>query len=114
MLAAAALFFTGLPAQDPPRLCRTVHGRLYVANGTPAVRIWVIGTKRVLGVPATDGSDMPHLPRNVQRRWRGTSDSAFYSDVYGDFRVCAWKPQRPGEMQRVRVVSAQNLVIQRR
>ena len=30
--------------------CFEFHGRMFVSNGTPGVRIWPVGTKRLLGV----------------------------------------------------------------
>jgi hypothetical protein len=41
------------PCSKHPQLvgtCFTVRGRLSVYNGAPALRIWRIGTKRILGV----------------------------------------------------------------
>jgi len=50
--------------------CFAVHGRLLLYNGSPAFRIWRIGTKRMLGVLASDRSDPEVsdmlIPRSVQ------------------------------------------------
>src|ERR1700754_4715838 len=55
-----------LTASDPgaPRLCRTVHGRISAANGNPSIRIWVVGTKRMLGVGSQDDLSLNDLPAN--------------------------------------------------
>lgn len=90
-------------AQD----CRTVHGRMSQTNGTPSVRIWVIGTKRVLGVSQQDDT-FDQLPANIHRLWKRADDKRGHS-VFGDFRVCAESPNRPGRMQDVRVISGTNL-----
>jgi len=90
--------------------CRTVHGRLSAANGNPALRIWVIGTRRVLGVDVDEDLSLTQLPANVRRLWLPAGD-LFGASVYGDFRVCPREPQRPGVMQRVRVTHARNLVL---
>ena len=43
--------------QDLVDSCHIVHGRLMAYNGTPTFRIWVVGTKRLLGVHQTQSSD---------------------------------------------------------
>jgi len=94
-----------------PKLCRTVHGRLTAGNGTPSVRIWVVGTRRKLGVVgANSDEDWPDLPANLERLWNAGPKSPLYRVIYGDFRVCAWHPQEPDAMQMVRVVGASRLV----
>src|SRR5262245_48301115 len=40
--------------------CFTVHGRLSVYNGTPSIRLWPIGTKRLLGI--IDPNDASNAP----------------------------------------------------
>jgi|WetSurMetagenome_2_1015567.scaffolds.fasta_scaffold75162_3 hypothetical protein len=106
-LAAAA----SLAHAEP---CRTVHGRMALANGAPSVRIWVMGTHRILGVV------QPHerfddLPANVRALWsRGGDEAMWATDLYGDFRVCPAAPSRPGRMQMVTLVSATKLVAHRR
>ena len=43
--------------------CLTVHGRLRVYNGNPSVRIWPIGSHRLLGVATVyDNPENPLLP----------------------------------------------------
>ena len=34
--------------------CFEIHGRLSLYNGTPSVRLWPVGTKRLLGVRESD------------------------------------------------------------
>ena len=81
----------------------TVHGRLYVSSGTPSVRLWKIGTTRILGA-SDEGKDLPAcLSKHL----------AFGTFIYGDFFVCALKPDRPGWMQPVCVESVSMLVLER-
>jgi hypothetical protein len=87
--------------------CRTVHGRMDLWNGAPTVRIWVTGTRRVLGVEQPTQS-FDDLPPAVQRIWRG-GEADWATAIYGDFEVCALTPRRPGRMQQVRLVDARRL-----
>jgi hypothetical protein len=69
--------------------CYSVHGRVSNWNGNPTRRIWVAGTKRLLGV--RDGAPMPKFLEDTL--------TSFDVEVYGDFEFCPFKPQRPGVMQ---------------
>lgn len=84
--------------------CFALHGRMGLTNGTPGVRIWRIGTRRILGVMVSENEIMP---ANVKRHL------AWGTAIYGDFEVCPFSPQRPGEMQMVCVESARRLVLER-
>lgn len=83
--------------------CFTVHGRLYVSNGTPSVRLLKIGTKRILGA-SDEGDDLPACLRKFL---------AVGTFIYGDFLVCPLKPDRPGWMRPVCVESVSKLVLER-
>lgn len=39
--------------------CFTLHGRLFVGNGAPSMRIWRVGTKRILGVLPSEAEIVP-------------------------------------------------------
>src|SRR5262245_56312218 len=72
---------------NDPRLvepCFTVRGRLSAYNGAPSMRIWVVGTDRILGISqgrfAPDGYDF--LPSNMPQ---AVDPEAFY---FGNFTVC--------------------------
>jgi hypothetical protein len=117
LVAAAAVVGTAAPEPqsiDPKRGCRLnpavvgpcfkLHGRLSVGNGTPSMRIWRIGTKRILGVLPSETEIVPEVVRaNVE----------FQTNLYGDFEVCPFERERPGAMQTVCVESASNLVAER-
>jgi hypothetical protein len=86
--------------------CYSVHGRLTTGADTIRLRLWPIGTKRMLGVtagPIPDDMDDPILP---QRLRINTGDDA----IYADFEVCPFTPERKGEMQMVCIESATHLV----
>ena len=92
--------------------CFIVHGRLSVYNGTPSIRLWPIGTKRLLGVlDPKDASDAPGpsiLPEEIRTKldWD--------KNVFGDFLVCPLSRKQPGRMQTVCIESGKNLVVQTR
>jgi hypothetical protein len=81
--------------------CFWVHGRMFLSNGTPSIRIWIVGTKLVLGVSGESMNDVmeKHL--------------SFESRLYGDFVVCPLSEFKPGHMQSVCVETGSNLVVER-
>jgi hypothetical protein len=87
--------------------CYTIHGRATFGPGTPASRIWPVGTKRMLGVtagPIADDADDPIAPENF----------AIPNDavaIYGDFEVCPFTRERKGHMQMVCVESASHIFV---
>jgi hypothetical protein len=90
-------------APAPVGDCRAVRGRLSVTKGTPDVRIWPVGTKRLLGVSGLE--EHPFVPDRLLAKIKATDA------IFGDFVVCPLTPERPGEMQLVCVQSASNLVV---
>jgi hypothetical protein len=93
--------------------CFFVHARLTFANGAPTVRLWPVGTRRLLGVfgggdgdaasptllpPAVVSVAMPAAPGSMRA-------------VVGDFRVCPLATQRPGWMRPVCLESATHVVL---
>ena len=91
-----------LPAVAMAWPCQTVHGRMYLANGTPSVRIWIVGTTRLLGVLQQD-QRFDDLPRNIRTTWAAHGDE-WSSYLFGNFRVCPIERDRPGWMRLVNVV----------
>ncbi len=90
--------------------CFTVHGRLSVYNGAPALRIWKIDTKRMLGISeqrfAVEGyQNVPDAIRNQINQ---------DVDLYGDFLVCPFTRPKAGEMQMVCVEDGKNLQVRKR
>jgi hypothetical protein len=95
---------TGGCADHPERVtsCRTVHGRLSFSNGAPSTRIWVVGTKRVLGVTGRMEASLPEYLLN-QLTWD--------TFLYGDYWVCPlYKAPREGHMELVCIHTWRNLV----
>jgi hypothetical protein len=90
--------------------CFTVHGKLSIYNGTPALRLWKAGTRRLLGVSeqrfAVPG--YRNVPENIEQQLN--QDVA----LFGDFMVCPFTHQRPAEMQLVCIESGKNLVVRKR
>lgn len=88
--------------------CFRVEGRLTVGNGTPSVRIWPRGTRRLLGVTTrSHGAEGPDVvPANVAAFLRRHRTDR----VWGSFRVCPLAADRPGWMRPVVLVRARRLV----
>jgi hypothetical protein len=80
------------------------HGRLSNWNGNPSQRIWIIGTKRMLGI--REGTE---LPENLSKLL-----GDFDTEVHGDFALCPLTKSKPGVMQIVCVQSANNLRAEKR
>ena len=83
--------------------CFTVHGRLSAWNGSPTMRIWRAGTKRILG----DHDDWP-LPEELAEHM------GWDVEAWGDFEVCPFTKERPGAMQMVCIESASHVVYKKR
>jgi hypothetical protein len=90
--------------------CFVVHGRLSVYNGAPAVRIWRIGTRRVLGVSEQRFSlaGYRNIPEELSKKIDGEVQ------IVGDFLVCPFTRLEPGKMQLVCIESARNLALRKR
>ena len=122
LLLPALLMMADLPAIAAPVPCRTsanlhgacftVRGRLYVANGAPSVRIWRVGTKRILGVH--DGAGSAESDSILPQSIRTLLGDAFGVEVYGNYQVCPLKPEHPGRMQPVCIADWADLVVHRR
>jgi hypothetical protein len=78
--------------------CFVVHGRLRAYNGNPTFRIWPSGTNRLLGVTGAHPGEEPIMP--------GDLGASFDRDVYADFEVCPFTPEKAGVMRRVCIESA--------
>ncbi len=78
------------PCRNHPQLvapCFTVRGRMNFANGAPSVRIWRVGTKRILGVSEAKYYDPKYcnLPAEILAKlsWK--------TDLFGDFTLCPFE-----------------------
>jgi len=101
---------------DNAKTCYWTHGRVSLYNGgSPNLRLWKIGTHRILGIysgpgagPFDDGrpeEDVVELPLNLMKH-----DFTKVS-VSGDFEVCPLAPEKEGRMQPACIESAKNLVL---
>jgi hypothetical protein len=85
-------------------------------NGTPAYRLWKVGTHRLLGIysgPSVDrlslDNENPELPASIYRVY----DPAVGGLLFGDFEVCPLEPEVAGAMQAACIESARNLLLRR-
>jgi hypothetical protein len=97
------------PCREHPNLvapCFTVHARMRYYNGAPSVRLWPIGTDRLLGV--SEGRFDIVGYQNLPYSLRETLDRR--REIYADFVVCPFTPSEPGVMRLVCVDSATKIV----
>ena len=108
-----------IPCKTPENAasCYWTRGRLGLANGNPSIRMWKVGTKRILGIysgPSTwpprtnEDSESPELPANIEK----LGDALDGGNIFADFEVCPLAPDRPGRMQAVCIESAKNIFIE--
>jgi hypothetical protein len=86
--------------------CFKVRGRLSVYNGAPALRIWKVGTRRMLGVSEQRFAEpgYTNIPDSIRQQLNEETV------LFGDFMVCPFTRSKPGEMQLVCVEEGRNLV----
>jgi len=85
--------------------CYSIHGRINLGADTIRLRLWPIGTDRLLGVkggPNIDDAGEPIFPQNLKLNQNDV--------IYGDFEVCPFTQERKGTMRFVCIESAYNLV----
>ena len=100
--------FTGENSNKPFE----VHGRLQCYNGNPSLRIWIIGSNRILGVSQTNEND-PEKPTIPQRLFDIFNDGRgwFTKIMYGDFTVEPLRHDIKGTMRPVILLSVRNFVV---
>jgi hypothetical protein len=101
------------PCKGAPTIvdaCFTVHGRLGVYNGIP-IRIWVVGSRRMLGVRDATGGEVTVRSEIQTLLSRGEPGETV---VYGDYEVCPLSKPHAGWMEFVCIESASHLVARRR
>ena len=96
------------PAVTAP--CFTLRGRLSMWNGNPTYRIWPVGTRRMLGISEGifDKPGYSNIPQDLQTKL------SWDVNLFGDFVICPFQPDKPGRMRSVCVDSAKNVVIRPR
>jgi len=107
-----------IPCKTPENasMCYWTRGRLSVYNGNPSLRLWKVGTKRILGIysgpstfpPRTSrDSESPELPTNIERLDAPLEEG----EIFADFEVCPLRSERAGEMQPACIESARNIFL---
>jgi hypothetical protein len=84
----------------------TIHGRLSIYNGSANLRIWIVGSKRMLYIA---GDSTLALDRINQ--FFGDGDGWFTRDVFADFTVEPLAPDTKGHMRPVRVLAVKHVVV---
>jgi hypothetical protein len=82
--------------------CFTVRGRMSAYNGTPSLRIWPIGSRRLLGVLPAENEIVPD---NLKGK------ATFKQSVFATFEVCPFAKHQAGTMQFVCVESATDITV---
>lgn len=102
------------PCRDHPKLsgpCFKIRGRMAFYNGTPSLRIWPVGTNRILGISEgrfyLEGYD--NVPEELVRQL-----TTFDTVMFADFLVCPFTDDKPGVMRLICVESADNISIRKR
>ena len=100
--------------KEHPKLigpCFNVHGRLSYYNGAPSLRLWPVGTHRLLGISegrfALAGYD--NVPPEVTSRL-----ASFENEMFADFTVCPFTTDKPGIMRLVCIEAAQDIRVRTR
>jgi hypothetical protein len=98
------------PCHQHPQLvgsCFRVRGLLSVYNGSPALRIWKVGTRRVLGISDQRfaKAGYKNVPDHVKSKLEKNAA------LFGNFLVCPFTYPKPREMQLVCIDSATHLVV---
>lgn len=96
--------------KDNPKVvaaCFSIHARANLGANSVPIYLWPVGTKRRLGVtggPTLDDSIEPIYPKNL--KFHSAND-----DIFGDFEVCPFTPEKEGHLQLVCIESATHLVV---
>lgn len=89
--------------------CFKIRGRLSFYNGIPTVRIWKVGTKRMLGITEhLNSNGYATTPENLLDKMN------FETDMFADFMVCPYTKEDPEVMQLICVDSANNITLKSR
>jgi hypothetical protein len=99
-----AAVFTGENQNEP----FTIHGRLSSYNGAATLRIWIVGSKRMLYVA---GESTPALERI--KNFFDDGEGWFTREIFADFTVEPLAPDIKGHMRPVRILGAKHVVITR-
>lgn len=98
------------PCKAQPQLagvCFEIRGRMAIYNGNPSLRIWHVGTKRLLGLSKHRGSinEDYYVPKELLEQL------SFGKAMYADFTICPLTDDEPGVMRLACVESAEDISI---
>ncbi len=96
--------FTGEDLNQP----FTIHGRLRCYNGGSSLRIWIVGSKRMLYIA---GDSTPASER--VNNYFGDGGGWFTRDLFADFTVEPLAADITGHMRPVRILAIKHVVITR-
>jgi hypothetical protein len=89
--------------------CFVVYGRLSVYNGTPSIRLWPSGSKRLLGV--LDPNDISNAPGPTVLPGDIKGKLDWNKDMFGDFLVCPLSRKQAASMQTICIESGKRLIV---
>ena len=93
--------------------CFAVHGRLTSCTSVPNVRIWIVGTKRVLGVADAKGDVAGNEVLTGKLKREMFALPPCMKAAWGDYTVCPLTARRPGVMQKVCLAAAAKVVVKK-
>ena len=79
------------------------------SNGTPSIRIWPVGTNRILGI--SEGRFYLEDYENVSDEL--VHQLSWETAMYADFTICPFTNDEPGVMRLICVESAENISIRK-
>ncbi len=87
--------------------CFEIRGRMAIYNGNPSLRIWPVGTKRLLALSERRGSmnEDYNVPKELLEQL------SFGKAMYADFTICPFTDDEPGVMRLACVESAEDISI---
>ena len=87
--------------------CFEFRGRLAFYNGTPSMRIWPIGTNRLLGISESKYflQGYASIPSTLVNKLK------WGNAIYANFIACPFAKQTPDTMQLICVESATNVQV---
>jgi hypothetical protein len=91
--------------------CFNVRGWLAYYNRAPSLRLWPVGTNRLLGISegcvSVPGYD--NVPPKVVGRL-----ASFENEMFADFTVCPFTKDEPGVMRLICIEAARNILVRER
>lgn len=108
MAAARTLQCHSAVKEEP---CKWRHGRLGFSNGTPAFRLWEVGTHHLYGIFTAPGAEQVDDGDNEQPRMPDFTPKQ--ERLWGDFLVCPIEPFQEGAMQMACIKDSKKLFKER-